>query len=254
MILRALTDFPLAAHLFKQTPPENGQVADVVAGVEVIGRIVRLEMRDMRGARFFAEERFVGVEEIGPGFGRGPPHAENRVRGQNVVMVGKGEVFTGRKFGRGVCVGRDAAVFDAVVEDAVIGRRAGRCDLADIRMRFVRGVDQHKLPARAGLGRDAVEKRFEIRFRRVVERGQDADDREIAAVGFPLGGQRRFGRPVPRPLAEQPAPKKAGRPPQHRPGPLFPRQGSRIAEQLAHTFHLQIHERFSFGMGMWMGM
>ena len=66
------------------------------------------------------------------------------------------------------------------------------------------------------------------------------------AASADLAGQYRARLPNSR------RPKKAGRPPQHRPGPLFPRQGSRIAEQLAHTFHLQIHERFSFGMGMGM--
>ena len=241
VVLRAVTFAALAAGLLVQRLFEHGQVADIVAGHQVFRRIVRLEVRDMGALRRFAEQRFVAVQESRAGGGRRPAHLVHGVRGQQVVVVGQRQVGPGGQRRGGVGVGGDAFVFDLAVDDAGVGRRARLCQLAHAGVGGVGGVGKHKLPARAGLGLDAVEEGVQERFRGVVQRRQDADEREGGRIRRALGRQRAFGRPVPRAFAQQPPPEKARRAPQHGGQALFAGQRAGIAEQFLDSFGLQVH-------------
>ena len=195
----------------------------------------------MGALRRFAEQRFVAVQESRAGGGRRPAHLVHGVRGQQVVVVGQRQIGPGGQRRGGVGVGGDAFVFDLAVDDAGVGRRARLRQLAHAGVGGVGGVGKHKLPARAGLGLDAVEEGVQERFRGVVQRRQDADEREGGRICRALGRQRAFGRPVPRAFAQQPPPEKARRAPQHGGQALFAGQRAGIAEQFLDSFGLQVH-------------
>ena len=244
MVLGAVAGGALAAHRFIQAAAEHRQVADVVDGHQVFRRIVRLEMPHPGSPGGLFKEGLVAVGKVRPGFGQGFAHAEHRVGGQHVVVVGQGQIVPAGQGGGRVGVGRDAAVPDLAVEDAAVLRGPLLRHAAHLGVGFVAGVRQHQLPVGGRLGLHAVQELLQKAGRRVVQRGQDADGGPVCGalrrLG-PLGFQRLFGGQIPRPLAEEPPLEKACGPGGHDPYALFPGEGAGVAEQFPDAFCFQAH-------------
>src|SRR5699024_4460183 len=109
----------------EQRRAKDGQMADVVAALEIFRRVVGLEVP---GARLFdvgLKQGFVAVQEGSAGLLCGAGHPVDRMGGQHVVVVGQCHVFAVGQLGGGVGVGRDAPVFDLHIPDAAVGGSGG---------------------------------------------------------------------------------------------------------------------------------
>ena len=170
MILRVVTGRALTADGVEQRFFEHGQMADVVDGHQVLGRIVGLEVADARVLGRFLKQGLVAVGKRRAALGQRFAHAIDGMRREHVVVVGKGQILTRCELRGLVRIGGNALVLDFGVDDALVLRGAGADCLAHVGVRVVGGVHQNQLPVRRGLGLHAVQKLLQKLRRCVVQR------------------------------------------------------------------------------------
>ena len=170
MILRAVAGRALTADGVEQRFFEHGQMADVVDGHQVLGRIVGLEVADARVLGRFLKQGLVAVGKRRAALGQRFAHAIDGMRREHVVVVGKGQILTRCELRSLVRIGGNALVLDFGVDDALVLRGAGADCLAHVGVGTVAGVHQNQLPVRRGLGLHAVQKLLQKLRRSVVQR------------------------------------------------------------------------------------
>ena len=164
VVLRAVAGAVQPAHGVEQPGLKHGEMADIIAAVEVIGRKIRLEMACAGPLDAGFKQGLVGIQKRCARLAGGFQHLVHRVRGQHIVMVQQSEIFAPGQLGRGVCVGRNAVVCHlAVAHVFLCGKK-----LAHIGMRRIGCIRHAKLPIRAGLPGHAVPHLLKICARRVV--------------------------------------------------------------------------------------
>ena len=252
MVLTAVALRALAANGVPQGFPEHRQMADVVAAQQVIRRIVRLEVGYHGPPDALGKQRFVTVQKavrpaLCPQLQDGFAHGVQRVGRKDVVVVGKGQIFAGGKLCRSICVCRNALVFDLFVYDALIFPLIFLYDALHIGMFCIGSIRKAELPVGGRLVHKGIQKFPQVFFRRIIQRGQDADSgqaavcRGLAGHFCFLGFQHLFGGQIAGTLAKAAALDKARAPFEHRGQTLVPRQLHRIARQLFGTFQSYIH-------------
>ena len=257
VVLAAVAGRVLPAHRLEQVPPEDRQMADVVAAEEIVGGEVGLEVGRPRAADVLFKEGLVAVQKavrlpVRPQVQDSLPHLGQGVGGQNVVVVGQRQIFPLRQSGGGVGVGGNPPVFDFFVYDSLILLLIFPDGLPHLGVPLVRSVGQAELAVGGGLVQEGVQKGPQVLRRRVAEGGQDADDGQAAGLGGlarvfrPLGRQAGFGGQIPGFFGEKAAADKPRPPPGHDGKPFFPGQLGRIPGQLARPPELLVHPLASF--------
>ncbi len=169
-------------------------MADVIAALEIIRRKVRLEMAGHGAADIPAEQRLVAVQKPRARLLGGAAGPVDRVRSQQIVVVGQSQILPIGQLGRVVGVGRNALVFDLFIPDAAVLFRRLPGPLAHLGVGLVAGVGQAELPPGAGLVLDAGQQLVKIQLGGIVQGHADRDHRPVVGVGSPLGSQGLFSR------------------------------------------------------------
>lgn len=175
-------------------------MADVIAAQQIIRRIVWLEVGHDGPLDAFGEKRFVAVEEavrlsLRSQLQNGFAHSVHRVGRKDIVMVGKGQIFAVGQRGSRVGVGCNAPVFDFFVYDALIFRLIFLNDTFYIGMFRVGSIGKAELAVWGRLVHEGIQKFPQIFFRRIIQRGENADGGQATGLCrlsghfFPLGFQ-----------------------------------------------------------------
>ena len=254
MILTAVALRPLPADLIPQRLLEHRQVADVVAAQQVVRGVIRLEVGHHGPLDALGKECFIAVEEavrpaLRPQLQNGFAHGVHGVGRKDIIVVGKGQIFPCGKGFRSICVCRDALVFDLFVYDALILCLIFLHDALHISMFCIGSIRKAELTVGGRLVHKGIQKFPQVFFRRIIQRGQDADGgqaavcRRFAGHFSPLGFQHLFGGQIAGTLAKAAALDKARAPFEHGGQALVLRQLHRIACQFSGTFQSYIHIR-----------
>ena len=252
VVLTAIALRPLAANFVPQCFLKHRQMADVVAAQQIIRRVVRLEVGHDGPLDAFGEKRFVAVEEavrlsLRPQLQNGFAHGVHRVGRKDIVMVGKGQIFAVGQRGSRVGVGSNALVFDFFVYDMLILLLIFLHDTFHIGMFCIGGIGKAELAVWGRLVHEGIQKFPQIFFRRIIQRGENADSGQATGLCrlsghfFPLGFQHLFGGQIAGPFAKAAALDKARAPFEHGGQAFFFRQLHGITRQLFGTFQSQIH-------------
>ena len=254
VVLTAVALRALAANGVPQGFPEHRQMADVVAAQQVVRGVVRLEVGHHGPLNALGKECFIAVEEAVrlaalPQLQNGFAHGVQGVGCQNIIVVGKGQIFAGGKRCRSIRVCRNALVFDLFVYDTLIFRLIFLYDALHIGMFSIGSIRKAELTVGSRLVHKGIQKFPQVFFRCIIQRGQDADGgqaavcRRFAGHFCFLGFQHLFGGQIAGTLAKAAALDKARAPFEHGGQALVPRQLHRIACQLSGAFQSYIHIR-----------
>ena len=252
MVLTAVALRPLAANFVPQCFLKHRQMADVIAAQQIIRRIVRLEVGRDGPPDALAEQGFVAVQKaVGltllPQLQDSLAHGVQGVGCQNVVVVGQRQILPCRQLRSGVGVGRNALVFDLFVYDMLILLLIFLHDTFHIGMFCIGGIGKAELAVWGRLVHEGLQKFPQIFFRRIIQRGENADSGQATGLCrlsghfFPLGFQHLFGGQIAGPFAKAAALDKARAPFEHGGQALVFGQLHGIARQLFGTFQSQIH-------------
>ena len=175
IILTAVVLHPLrAACGVHQPAAEQGQVADIVVGAEVVQHEVRLEVVEHHVLHLALEGRLIGIDEVGSllcdGLGRVPEGAGV----EDVVVVQQGDEVAGGHLDAFVGVAGDELILlQLPVADTRVHSGALLHHLAHTRGSA--GVHTAELPVAVGLVHDGIQQLFQKVQRGVVQRHHDAD-------------------------------------------------------------------------------
>ena len=154
MVLGAVAFRALAPHRLEQFPAKHRQMADIIAGHQVFGGIVGLEVGHVGVLRRVAEKRLVTVKKLRrrPAafcLPDGPAHGVDGMGGQLVVMVSQGKILPVGQLRRPVGVGGNAGIVNLDILDAGVGRGTAADSLPPPR----RGRSRRRRPGRAATAR-----------------------------------------------------------------------------------------------------
>ena len=182
MILTAVAFRALTAQLLPQRFFKHRQMADVVAAQQVVRGVVRLEVRHHGAADALGEQRFVAVQKTVrfsalPQLQDGLAHGIQSMGCQNVVVVSQRQIFPCCQLCGSIGVGGNALIFDLFVYDPLIFLLIFLYDPFHVPVGGVRSIGKAELPVGSRLGHKGVQKFPQVIFRRIIQRGQDADGR-----------------------------------------------------------------------------
>ena len=191
VVLAAVVARPEATELDGELAPVDAQVARVHERGHVVRRPARLDVAYERPV--VGDDVLVAVEHVEGGVrGDAVGHVLQGVRGEGVVVVQEGDVVAAGEGHGGVGGLRDAPGDDVAGEvDARVGVRVVLQRGGDV---GVGGpvVDQAELPFGVGLVAHRGDGLLEHRERRVVDGGEDGDER-CSGPGGGVSGCRGFG-------------------------------------------------------------
>ena len=177
VVLRAVElAVQLAARSLVQLAAEHGEMRDVVAAAQRIGRVIGFEMIL---AQFFhrgIEHDLIGIDEVRARLVDRADHLVQRVGRELVVVVEQSEVVarglahTDVRVAGNALVGGHLAQYDAAVAEFL--DRLGR-----LVMLRVRPVHEHQLKVGITLVQDALDHILQERDRRIVQRNDHRDQR-----------------------------------------------------------------------------
>ena len=175
IILTAVVLHPLrAACGVHQPAAEEGQVADIVVGAEVVQHEVRLEVVEHHVLHLALEGRLIGIDEVGSLLGDGLGGVPEGAGMEDVVVVQQGDEVAGGHLDAFVGVAGDELILlQLPVADTRVHSGALLHHLAHARGSA--GVHTAELPIAVGLVHDGIQQLFEEVQRGVVERHHDAD-------------------------------------------------------------------------------
>ena len=235
VILRALKfqAFPRAGFVEQRTG-EAGQVGDVVAAAQIVGREIRLEVVAAELFQRSVEHNFIGIDKIRARLLDDLHTFKQRIRIKQVVVVKQDEVFAGRQRKPGRRVAGDALVFHFFIKNPRVFRSPAAGKRAGLGVVAVRSIDKHELPVPVSLALHARDHLLKEPQRRVVHRHNDADFGPLQvgrALGFQLAAQRDIGA-VPPGIVVEGQPDPEGHIPPELFGPLFAQGGGAAAGQV----------------------
>ena len=175
IVLTAVVLHPLGAACGVHQPTaEEGQVADIVVGAEVVQHEIGLEVVEHHILHLALEGRLVGVDEVGPLLGDGLGGIPEGAGVEDVVVVQQGDEVAGGHLDALIGVAGDQLVlFQLLVADA--GVCGGTLPDHLPHARGGAGVHTAKLPVPVGLVHDRVQQLLKEVQRGVVQRHHDAD-------------------------------------------------------------------------------
>ena len=179
----------------QQCAGEHRQMGDEVDPAQIVRRKVRLKVVAAQLFQIRRKHDLIAVHQLGSLALQGFHALIQRVGVQHIVMVQQGDIRSRcqRKACRGV--GRNAAVFHFLIQDARILCRGLAGMGAERGMGCVRSIHQHQLPVGVGLLLHAGQHLAKELFRRVVQWHHNAYHRSrlavcvLGALGFQLPAQ-----------------------------------------------------------------
>ena len=189
-----LTGF-ICTSTVQQCAGEHRQMGDEVDPAQIVRRKVRLKVVATQLFQIRRKHNLIAVHQLGSLALQGFHALIQRVGVQHIVMVQQGDIRPRcqRKACRGV--GRNAAVFHFLIQDARILCRGLAGMGAERGMGCVRSIHQHQLPVGVGLLLHAGQHLAKELFRRVVQWHYNAYHRSrlavcvLGALGFQLPAQ-----------------------------------------------------------------
>ena len=185
MILRAVAGAVQPARRAEQPGLEHGEMTDIVAAVEVIGREIRLEVARDRPFDAGFKQGLVRIQKARARLTGGLQQLVHRVRGQHVVVVQQREVFALGQCRGGIGIGRNAFVFHPAIAHLFFPGKK----FAHIGVCRIGRISHAQLPVRAGLPGHTVPHLLKICARCIVHRHADRDMRPAGIIKRALAFQ-----------------------------------------------------------------
>ena len=240
MILRAVAGAVQPARRAEQPGLEHGEMTDIVAAVEVIGREIRLEVARDRPFDAGFKQGLVRIQKARARLTGGLQQLVHRVRGQHVVVVQQREVFALGQCRGGIGIGRNAFVFHPAIAHLFFPGKK----FAHIGVCRIGRISHAQLPVRAGLPGHTVPHLLKICARRIVHRHADRDMRPAGIIKRALAFQHGLRGQKPSFFAFQPPPGKAQRALCRGGKAVLPHKRAEHGTQFAHALQAQPHGLF----------
>ena len=170
---------------------------------------------------------------------------------QNIVVVSQRQILPCRQLRGGVCVGRNALIFDLFIYDLFIFLLIFLYDPLHVPVGGVRSIGKAELPVGGGLPYEGIQKFPQVFFRGIIQRGQHRDGGQAAVCCrfagqlCALGFQHLFGGQVACTLAKAAALHKARAASDHGGQALVLCQLHGVTGKLLGAFQPYIHNQTS---------
>ena len=229
-------------------------MADVVAAQQVVRGVIRLEVGHHGPLDALGKECFIAVEEavrlaLRPQLQNGFAHGVHGVGRKDIIVVARARYSPAASSAAALVLAAMPLFSIFFVYDALILCLIFLHDALHIGMFCIGSIRKAELTVGGRLVHKGIQKFPQVFFRRIIQRGQDADGgqaavcRRFAGHFGPLGFQHLFGGQIAGTLAKAAALDKARAPFEHGGQALVPRQLHRIACQFSGTFQSYIHIR-----------
>ncbi len=175
IILTAVVLHPLGAACgLHQPTAEEGQVADIVVGAEIVQHEIGLEVVEHHILHLALKGRFVGVNEVGPLLCDSLGSVPESTGMKDIVMVQQGDEIAGGHLDALIGVAGDELVlFQLLIPDAGVSSRPLLHHFPHAGGRAC--IHAAELPVPVGLVHHGIQQFFEEIQRRVIQGHHDAD-------------------------------------------------------------------------------